>query len=134
VTYIVQFQVDFQSPVSDLTKPCRTGRIAAINNQIAEIKRLGPHRDHEVEVLSRERYANPGRFQPGENRIDQRVPLEFVTDSFLPSKEAQGVKSAQHTGENSVAQLKTGRQRAGEDSAVKQAVLRLLDDGKGCVI
>jgi hypothetical protein len=51
-------------------------------------------RDHEVEVLSREGRANPsplpspeGRGRSGKNRIDQRMPLEFVTNSFLPSEE-----------------------------------------------
>lgn len=44
--------------------------------------------DHEVEVLPCERDAKDVFFskERSENRIDQRMPLEFVTNSFLPSK------------------------------------------------
>jgi hypothetical protein len=60
-----------------------------------EMQRLRPIAkwDHEVEVLPCERDAK-GFFSPfgegpgvkPENRIDQRMPPEFVTGSFLPSK------------------------------------------------
>jgi hypothetical protein len=58
-----------------------------------------------------------------ENRIDQRMPLELVTDSFLPSEQAQGVTSAQLTGKKMCC---SGRKLVGNDqdkiSAVNQAM------------
>ena len=47
-----------------------------------------------MEVPSREGRVNPG--PPGENRIDQRMPPEFVTDSLLPSRKAQGASCSGH--------------------------------------
>jgi hypothetical protein len=49
------------------------------------------------------------------------MPPEFVTDSFLPSEEAQRVTGAQKTGETLLLVLKTGRQRLGQDRRGDQA-------------
>jgi hypothetical protein len=54
-----------------------------------------------VEVPPGERGANPSGQWLGKNRIDQRMPLEFVTDSFLPSK-----TSVRSNEQNSVAQCR----------------------------
>jgi hypothetical protein len=60
------------------------------------------------------------------------MPLEFVTDSFLPSKKAQGVTDAQHTGEKTLSPgLKTGGQLPGQDSAVIRQIVLPVHVWKG---
>jgi len=87
-SYLIQNSPIFQSPGLDLTTPCRKSKISGCivsqlnRGDVAAGSRL--RRDHEVEVPPCERGANPGRQAPGENRMDQRMPLEFVTDSFSP--------------------------------------------------
>lgn len=84
-----------------------------------ENQRLGPVlQDHEVEVLSHEGHAKPGAL-PEKNRIDQRMPLKFVTNFLLPSKESARSNRLIKT---LLPESKTRWQHQGQDSAVNQTV------------
>jgi len=102
---ITIFGLDEPSSQEYNRRHCKAG-LQSNSGDLAAGSRL--RRDHEVEVPPCERGANPGRRSPGENRIwsadasGVRMPLEFVTDSFLPSE-----TSARSNGfkKNSVAQV-----------------------------
>ena len=96
---------------------------------------LNQRRDHEVEVPPCKRGANPltptlsqiGKGSvSGKNRIDQRMPPEFVTDSFLPSEQAQGATGFKKT---LLLESKTGRQRPGQDKCGDTGISCLYWEG-----
>jgi len=117
--------MDFSMTFLGLTKPYRESRIAACSSisqrNNGDVAAGSQNWGHEVEVPPGERGANPSGQLLGKNRIDQRMPLEFVTDSFLPSK-----TSVRSNKQNSVAQCrKPGGNDRDKTGAVNQAWIDL---------